>query len=300
MSSYTSSLGDVIYTGATAVTEDLSRVNGFIAGCGQAALLVVLNAVKGQSTSPSDVTALIKQAISSNLVTGKLAQSGETSPANLEALAQQQGVTLQSGDYQTLLSQYAGQKPIILGVSNARAFGGADSNVFGHYITVVGKTSNGNYIVSDPNTPESQAGKFVAYSPSQISASLPFWGAVPTGPVTGIGGSLLNLQLPSWINDLGTRFTGFVNTFGAWANPIRLFKFVAGSIILAGVAISILAYGYVETGRGVYHVIRGVRKPVVEAGETAGNVIAGNEASGLGRQPTEVALTKAVPKAKPK
>ena len=293
MTSYTSSLGDAIYTGATAVTEDLSRVNGFIAGCGQAALLVVLNAVRGQSTTPADVTALIKQAINSNLVTGKLAQSGETSPANLEALAQQQGVQLQSGDYQTLLNQYAGQKPIILGVSNARAFGGADSNVFGHYITVVGKTRNGNYIVSDPNTPESQQGKFVTYTPAQIIASLPFWGAVPTGPITGLGGNLLNLQLPSWINDLGSRFTGFVNTFGSWANPIRLFKFILGSLILGGVTVAVLTMGYVQTGRTVYHVIGRVRKPFVESAETAGNVIAGNEAAGLGKQPVSTPAPKA-------
>lgn len=285
MSSYTASLGDAIYTGATAVTEDLSRVNGFIAGCGQAALLVVLNAVKGQSTSPSDVTALIKQAVNSNLVTGPKAASGQSSPADIEALAQQQGVSLQSGDYQTLLGQYAGTKPIILGVSNARAFGGADANVFGHYITVVGRTTGGNYIVSDPNTPESQAGKFVTYTPSQIAASLPFWGAVPTGPTLGgIGGSLLNLQLPSWVNDLGNRFTGFVNQFGGWANPIRLFKLTLGSLLLGGVLFTVLAYGYVQTGRGVYHVIGGVRKPFVEAVETTGNVVAGNEASGLGKQ----------------
>lgn len=254
MSGYTSSLGDVIYTGATAVTEDLSRVNGFIAGCGQAALLVILNAVKGTPTSPSDVTALIKQAINSNLVTGGLAQSGESSPANLEALAQQQGVSLQSGDYHTLLAQYAGSKPIILGVSNARAFGGSDSNVFGHYITIVGKTANGDYIVSDPNTIESQSGKFVTYTPTQIAASLPFWGAVPTGPVIGGGGTNVNpfsLQLPQWINDLGTRFTAYVNAFGSWANPGRLLKLALGLLILSSVVGVVLLEGIGKAGGAI-------------------------------------------------
>jgi hypothetical protein len=277
MATYTGGIGDLIYTGATAVTEDLSRVNGFIAGCGQAALLVVLNAVKGQSTTPSDVTSLIKQAVSSNQVTGKLASSGESSPANLEALAQANGVTLQSGNYQSLLAQFAGIKPILLGVSNAHAFGGSDTGVGGHYVTVVGKTSKGNYIVSDPNTAESQAGKFVTYTPAQITASQPFWSAVPsgvvTGAATGIGGSLLNLQLPSWVNDLGTRFTAFVDQFGSWANPLRLFKFLLGSFILIGVVIVILTYGYVQIGRAGERTAGKIIQPAAKALTTAGNII---------------------------
>lgn len=248
MSTYTPTLGDTIYTGANAATEDLSRVGGFIAGCGEAALLVVLNAVKGAPTTPSDVTALIKQAVNAGQVTGGLAQSGESSPANLEALANSQGVSLQSGDYHALLAQYAGVKPVIVGVSNARAFGGADSNVFGHYVTVVGKTATGNYVVSDPNTPESQAGKFVTYTPAQINAAQPFWSAVPGGAILGgvggiggIGGNILNLVLPDWINQLGGRITAFTNT--GWANPLRIVKFMIGFAIIGFVVAFVLFEG---------------------------------------------------------
>lgn len=238
MANYAATVGDTIYTGATAVTEDLSRVSGFIAGCGEAALLVVLNAVKGVPTAPSDVTALIKQAVNSRQVTGGLAASGETSPGNLETLASQYGVTLTSGDYKRQLASYAGVKPVILGVSNATAFGGSNANVHGHYITVVGRTATGNYIVSDPNTPQSKAGRFVQYSPSQIDAAQPFWSAVPNGAVLGgsqtvstssIGIGPLQIQLPNWLSSLGTG----LGSFSDWLNPVRLFKFFLGLAICA-------------------------------------------------------------------
>jgi hypothetical protein len=280
MSSYSPSLGDIIYTGATATTERLSQVGGFIAGCGEAALLVVLNAVKGQGTSASDVTTLIKQAVNAGLVTGKLSGSGQSSPADLEALANAQGVGLQSGDYQSLLAQYAGTKPVIIGVSNARAFGGSDANVAGHYITVVGRAANGNYIVSDPNSPDSERGGFVTYSLAQIRAALPFWSAVPQGAVLGGSGVNINpfsLQLPDWVNQLGARFTTFVDTFGGWANPIRIFKFLLGSFILIGVVIVIFAYGYVGAGRFGEKTAGRVIRPAAETLEKAGNLIATNE-----------------------
>lgn len=263
MTTYSPTLGDTIYLGATSATEDLSRINGFIAGCGQAALLVILNAVKGQGTAPADVTALIRQAINGGLVTGGLAQSGESSPGNLEALAQQQGVSLQSGDYTTLLAQYAGTKPIIVGVSNASAFGGSDAHVFDHYVTVVGHTLTGNYIVSDPNTPESQVGKFVEYTPAQMNAAKPFWSAVPTGPtLPGLGGfggfNPLNIILPDWINALGSKFSAFAAIYGAWANPIRVFKLILGTFIIAAVTAII--------------VFEGATKGIIGAGKISGKV----------------------------
>lgn len=245
MATYTNSMGGVLYQGATSVTEDLSRVNGFIAGCGEAALLVVLNAVKGVPTTPQDVTNLINQAVNAHKTVGGLAASGESSPSTLEYLANQHGVTLSSGDYRLLLKQYAGSKPVLLGVSNATAFGGRDATVRGHYITVVGKTSDNRYIVSDPNSAESKSGQFIVYSQSQIDAAQPFYAAIPNGPSLASVGSVGGGGIPviSGIGDaLGT--AGILKNIGDWfSNPTRILKIILGSGIIMIVIAALLFDG---------------------------------------------------------
>lgn len=237
MTTYNSSMGGSIYQGAVAVTEDFTRIQGVIAGCGEASLLVILNAVKGVPTSPSELASIITTAAKA----GEVRTTGVSSPHGLEQIAGNYGVSLQSGNWQTLLGQYAGRKPVIIGVSNATAFGGRDANVFGHYITVVGRTNDGRYIVSDPNSAESKQGQFIVYSASQIAQAHPFWAATPSGtplasvnPANGIATvgtpQGFNLGIPGF-PDL-TNVNNFFGNLQKWADPLRLVKLIAGSLLL--------------------------------------------------------------------
>lgn len=186
MTTYSSSMGGTIVPNAAPVTEDFTRINGVIAGCGQAAMLVTLNAYRGLPTSPAEVGNLIEQMVHANQTVGGKASSGQSSPAGLTWLASQYGVSMQSGDPATMLDTYAGIRPIVWGVSNAHVLGGWDSGVSGHYINIVGRTADGRFIVSDPNQPESENGQFVVYTRQQLLDAQPFWAAVPTsGPPAG-------------------------------------------------------------------------------------------------------------------
>ena len=175
MASYTATSGDFVIPGAKAATELLSPVGGFIAGCGEASLAVVANLINGTPIGPTEVTRIIHDAVAQGAGPG-----GTSTPSELAATGRTLGVTLQGQPYQSAISQYAGVKPIELGVSNASAFGGADVGVQGHYVTIVGRTRTGNLVVADPNQQASLTGGLVQYTPQQIQAAHPFWAGVPT------------------------------------------------------------------------------------------------------------------------
>lgn len=180
MANYTPASGDVIIPGAQAATELLSKTGGFINGCGEASLAVIMGIVNGTPVSPATVSAIIRDAMNHGAGPG-----GVSTPSELQATARDYGFTLQSVPWQTALAQDAGIIPIELGVGNATAFGGADANVHGHYVTVVGRAANGSYIVSDPNTQASIGGGFVTYTAQQIANAQPFWAGTPGGTVAG-------------------------------------------------------------------------------------------------------------------
>lgn len=258
MSTYSPQPGDTIFPGAQAATELLSPVGGFIAGCGFAALDVILNATRGVSTSPAEVTAIIRQAMQEGNTVGN---GGSATPADImNVSAHDFGVSLQSMGINQALAAYAGVKPIEIGVGNARAFGGADSNVAGHYITVVGKAANGNYIVSDPNTPQSKSGQFVEYSAAQIAAARPFWAGVPRSPListgAGGGGGFNPLDPASWSAAISGGLSGAASQVGATflgalgAASLKDFLWRAGLLIggamLILVALVVIGAGGVE------------------------------------------------------
>lgn len=230
-----------IVTGANPVTEDFTRVGGFIAGCGEAALLVILHGAKGTPTDPDTLGQIIRSAAAQHWVS----PTGVSSPNGLTQLANSYGVGLSSGNWQTLLPQYAGQRPIIVGIANASAFGGRDSNVQGHYVTVVGRNADGSYVVSDPNA-SSKFGKFDTYTAAQFAAARPFWAAVPTNwsgstsvGSSGIGGAtaaplaLNPLDPRTWLQAIGQQFS----TLFTWlTDPLRILKLVGG-VATVGVAI---------------------------------------------------------------
>lgn len=245
MATYNPQSSDLLVPGVQAATELASHVGGFMAGCGFAALDVILNATRGVSTSPAEVTAIIQQATNQGQTIGA---GGVATPANIEAVAQNDfGVTLQSFGYQQALSQYAGSKPIEIGVANAAAFGGADTGVHGHYITVVGRTGNGDFIVSDPNTSQSAAGQFVTYSPQQIANARPFWAGVPNNPIIGGSGSGSNPINALWGGALGGVIATLVG--GNGKQSLTDFLWRSGLIIAGGIIVLVGIIAFTISGQ---------------------------------------------------
>ena len=240
-----------------AVTERLTRVNGIVAGCGQAALLVILHATKGLPTTAAELKALIVQSQNNH----QAGIRGNSTPSNLIWLAGQYGQQLTPIDWRNA-SQYvdAGQ-PVIVGVNNARVFGGPDTTVEGHYVTLVGRSGR-NYLVSDPNTVESETGNFVVYTPEQIAAAHPFWAATTPIPVTGAQADTLGYTfgLPdlSGINNFFQGLGGIVSWVG---NPARLVKFLVGVVLIW----TALFYGLIKGGAAMAGTYQNIKGGLVES-----------------------------------
>jgi hypothetical protein len=240
-----------LYNTFTAVTEDFTRVNGIIAGCGQAALLTILHITKGLPATSDELKAIIVQGINGH----QAGVGGESTPSNLIWLAQQYGQIIQTIDFNRL-DDYVGQQPIIVGVSNASAFGGSDVGVHGHYITILDKSGR-NYVVSDPNTVASQQGNFILYSPGQLAAAQPFWTAiVPLNngtqtsmlsdtPGTVVQPNPLGLQFSNPFDTLKPvgDFFSQLNKLAEWlGNPLRLLKMLVGIALI----VTALLVGFLE------------------------------------------------------
>lgn len=223
-----------------AVTERLTRVNGIVAGCGQAALLVILHVTKGLPTTAAEVKALIVQGQNQH----QAGPGGNSTPSNLIWLAGQYGQHLTAIDWRNASTYIDQGQPVIVGVNNASVFGGPDTTVSGHYITLVGRSGR-NFLVSDPNTVESESGQFVVYTPEQLAAANPFWAATTPIPVTTAQADTLGytIGLPdlSGINNFFQGLGGIV----AWVgNPARLIKFLAGAVMVWAA----LLYGLIKGG----------------------------------------------------
>ena len=71
------------------ISESLAPVNGGIAGCGQAAVLMMNHIVRGEPVSANELLNLIKFSIATG---HSVSKSGATRPSDLQWLAEQQGV----------------------------------------------------------------------------------------------------------------------------------------------------------------------------------------------------------------
>ena len=163
--------GDYIIPGAQAVTQ---WGIGFINACGEAALAVLEGVQNGVAPTIAQVQNLARSGVQFGT-----APSGTSTLGELQKVAAASGTatTIGSGGsavLSTINANLQAGKATELGVSNARAFGGSDTNVRGHYVTVVGRATNGNYIVADSNQPAALQGQFVQYSPQQILNAQPF------------------------------------------------------------------------------------------------------------------------------
>lgn len=176
---YQPQAGDRVVPGATAVTELGTVIKGAVAACGWAAERVVEKIVNpGADATPAGVTRLTEEAVARHQTVGKFAASGQATPANIKYIASAHGIHFLDLT-QSQAVAVAGITPVEIGVSNARAFGGADSNVSGHYVTEVGKTAKGDLIVVDPNQPQSTRGQANVYTQAQLTAAKPFWFGAP-------------------------------------------------------------------------------------------------------------------------
>lgn len=221
------------------ISESLAPVNGFVAGCGQAAVLMMSHIVRGQPVNANELTNLIKFSVATGHTTSP---SGTTRPTDLQWLAEQSGVktTLGPGSAwrSTVDTAIPAGKPVVLGVSNARAFGGSDSNVAGHYVTVVGTTTDGRYIVADPNQQAAKAGGTVVYSAGQIQAARPFAtltavsAVQPTTTQTTSGDCVHNVHFAGG--------PGGVGAFDLCLDPL-LDGIIRGSLIAVGVLFILVA-----------------------------------------------------------
>lgn len=250
--------GDYIIPGAQAVTE---RGIGFINSCGEAALAVVQGIANGTPPTIAQVVNLVKTGTQFGT-----APSGTSTPQELANLSAATGTPLTIGSGQTVLStvnsNLAVGKPTEIGVSNARAFGGADSNVFGHYVTVVGRAASGSYIVADPNQPASVSGQFVQYTPSQITAANPFATLTPANiplPTNGLPISGITAA------PLGGLFTAFNTTPADFAWRAGL---ILGGMVLIVYGLLIF-FGHQET-----EVVNQITSAVSGAARTAATAAA--------------------------
>ena len=181
--------GDYIIPGAQAVSQ---WGIGFINACGEAALAVLQGIQNGVAPTVSQVQALARAGVSFGT-----APSGTSTLPELQKLAAASGTqtTIGAGGsavFDTINANLAAGKATEVGVQQAGlGFGGSDKNVHGHYVTVVGRATNGNYIVADSNQPAAQSGQFVQYSRQQILQAQPFGTLTATGlpnPGNALGG----------------------------------------------------------------------------------------------------------------
>lgn len=167
------------------ISESLAPVGGFINGCGQAATLMMSHIVNGTPVSATNLTNSIKLGIVTGHATTSGSHQGSTTPLDLQWLAAQQGVKTQIGSgahwQSTADTSLPEGRPVVVGVNKAYNLGGSDANVKGHYFTLVGKTTDGRYIVADPNQQAAKSGGTVVYSAQQINSAAPFATLVPVG-----------------------------------------------------------------------------------------------------------------------
>lgn len=167
-----------------AISEALARVDGIIAGCGQAGLVVLNHLYNGTPLSAQELVNTIKLSQTKGAGAG-----GVSTPKELQATAKAQGLNLSimspSANLGAQLDALLGAgKPVEVLVGHAGwGFGGSDIGVQGHYIDILGGSSATGYQVADPNTPQSKVGQLVTYTLDQIRKAVPEALLAPTSPL---------------------------------------------------------------------------------------------------------------------
>lgn len=248
---YTPQAGDVLFPGATAVTEDQTLVGGFVAACEEAATTAILAAYGLVQGTAATVTKLTQQQVAAGQTVGKYASSGQSTASGAQWLSSQYGVTLQSEPWQQALG-LAGQVPIELGVSNAAALGPQDAGVGGHFEDIFGRTASGLFIANDPNSPQSQNGQFVLESQAQIAASQPFFAGVPTAMASAAGSAATTGTCNNstfLVGAIGNIFCNLSSgTQAVFQSVVQLL--IRAGVILAGAVLILVALIFLMRERG--------------------------------------------------
>jgi hypothetical protein len=178
-------------SGAQTINESVAPLRGLIVACGPAASYMAAAAVNGFRVTTAGLQALVAKAAQAgtldtggqNFVRGPEwdlseygIKSAVTTPGN-EAELQR---TLDTALYQN--------KPIVLGLSNANQLTSEPPHLFGHFITIFGKTNAGEYLTGDPNTVAASEGHFTTNSLGQLWDSDVQSMTIPDQSATGLPG----------------------------------------------------------------------------------------------------------------
>lgn len=174
-----------IIQGAQSITEDFSRVGGFIAGCGQASAYVIAHIIKGEPLSTNELTQIIKNSIDAGKATVRGSQ-----PIGSQYVLSQFGISSQVKNVAPnqlgafLNNELAQNVPVEIGLNQGHFLSNEQSNLHGHYVTIVG-SQNGKYVTADPNAPQSKTGGFTLNTLQQFLDAQPFAEIIPTGAGPG-------------------------------------------------------------------------------------------------------------------
>lgn len=238
-------------SGIQTVYEGLAPVGGFVNGCGEAAVLMASQFYRGQKVDPNALLNLIKLSIATGHATKSGRHQGATDAADLQWLFQQQGIKAKVGRGESWRSTsdaaLANGKPVVLGLANARALGGNNSNVDGHYITLI-QTDGDKYLALDPNQPQARDDKGVIYTADTIQKAKPFATVVPQDSpvgvgVLGLGATQLGLGVGEAVGVAGRN--DCVHSISVFGSSICLDAgldlLIRGSLVTAGALLILMA-----------------------------------------------------------
>ena len=243
--------GDYIIPGAQAVTQ---WGIGFINACGEAALAVLEGVQNGVAPTISQVQNLARSGVQFGT-----APSGTSTLSELQKVAAASGTATTIGPggqagLNTINANLAQGKPTEVNVQRASALGGHDVGVKGHFITVVGRAANGNYIVADSNQPAALQGQFVQYSPQQL-LNADLYGTLSPVNLPNPGNAASGFTADAIGSGLTQAFTNIGNSFKKSLNISGINDFMWRSLLILGgmtlIVIGLLVFFSKQEGEAV-------------------------------------------------
>lgn len=233
---------------AQSINEAVALVHGVDAACGPASAYELAGAVGGFKLTDTGLQNLVSRGISA----GTLTTGGQNVDHVLWDM-EQYGVggniwnaSSQAELASTLDSNLAADKPTVMGLSEGHFLTDEPAALHGHFVTVVGKNTDGSYVTADPNTVAASSGGFTANSAAQLFAAQGLGNITPNKSAGGsfvtsdISGASIS-GLDSSISGLsggtsGITFPSLINVsldFSSWKNPlVRLGFGIIGGIII--------------------------------------------------------------------
>jgi hypothetical protein len=234
-------MADMI-SNAQSINEAVALVHGVDAACGPAAAYQTAGAIRGFELSDQGLQALVARGIDADRLTtgGQDSQNVLWDLSNYNLSGDIWSASTVSDMDEWLTSALQQDKPVIMGLSEAHFLSDEPSTIHGHFVTVVGKNTDGSYVTADPNTVAASHGEFTANTAQQFfeaqglgnitphqSAGGSFLGPdIPLSFVDGMNSTSDSVSLPLDVN-LGINYTD-------WKSPLTrlLFGLFGGIVIL--------------------------------------------------------------------